>query len=333
MHLEATSQLNVHRYRYISGYTLCLSKRTHSYFQQSPTFSTLITAIFQRFSIIHEMEMTRNDRVKMLQASIDEEYESHFRFLVDRTFVKYITIDVGLFSTDDLAFAPVLLPLLPQFPPGDWNIGRISKDLTTGEPVFSELAKESLQRVHQTWHNTFIDILDLPMDQKIRSNVYRVTHPKFTNTVIAKFATFLWEVDWLDDETRAYRWIDGTGIGPGFLGHLTEEGRVIGFLLEDLSEARHSEPKDILLCQEVVSRLHKMGIRHGDLNKHNILISDGRAVLIDFDVAQKCDDGQALQCESEALLANLEDESGKGGCIIISQAPDGPDVESIKPVS
>lgn len=273
--------------------------------------------------------MTGRLRVKMLQASIDEDYESHFRFLVDDTFVKYVTIDTGLFRTDDMAFAPALLPLLPQFPPGDWNVGRISKDRTTDEPAFSENARQLLPAVQQAWHNTLVDILELPMDHKIRSNVYRVTHPNFKHTMIAKFAVYPWQTDWLNDETKAYRWIDGTGIGPRFLGHLTEEGRVVGFLLEDLSEARHPEGKDLVLCQEVVTRLHNLGILHGDLNKNNILISGERAVLIDLDAAEKCEDVKALQTEFDGLLDDLKDESGKGGRTIMAL----PKVESAESVS
>jgi len=58
-------------------------------------------------------------KVEMLQASIDENDESYFRFLVDHNSIKYITIDFGLYTVDDMAFAPVLLPRLPVFPLGD----------------------------------------------------------------------------------------------------------------------------------------------------------------------------------------------------------------------
>lgn len=131
--------------------------------------------------------------------------------------------------------------------------------------------------------------------------------------MIAKFAVFPWETSWLEDETIAYQWIDGKDIGPRFLGHLTEDGRVIGVLLERVLEARHAEPEHLSLCQQAVQELHNLGIRHGDLNKHNILISGGRATLIDFDMARRCEDERVLKEEFDGLLDALKDVSGKGG--------------------
>ena len=69
-----------------------------------------------------------------------------------------------------------------------------------------------------------------------------------------------------------YEWIDGHQIGPEFLGHLTEEGRVIGFLIERVFDCRHATPEDLSLCQHTLAKLHKLGIKHGDTNKHNFLI-------------------------------------------------------------
>lgn len=51
---------------------------------------------------------------------------------------------------------------------------------------------------------------------------------------------------------------------PGSWDNLTEDGRVIGFLMERVRNARHADPQDLEACQETLPRLHALGIRHGD---------------------------------------------------------------------
>jgi len=59
-----------------------------------------------------------------------------------------------------------------------------------------------------------------------------------------------------------------------------------------------------------------LGILHRDLNKHNFLISDGGAVLIDFETAERSDDSEAMEAELRGLEEKLLDESGIGGVIL-----------------
>jgi hypothetical protein len=54
--------------------------------------------------------------------------------------------------------------------------------------------------------------------------------PQFEKPIIAKFARFHWEIEYYVAETHVYSWIDGCNIGPEFLGYLTEDGQVIGFV-------------------------------------------------------------------------------------------------------
>ena len=257
-------------------------------------------------------------KVELLEAYIDENEESYFRFIVDHSSIKYVTIDVGLYNADDMAFAPVLLPRLPVFPLDNWNVSRISRNPKNGQPFFSKATRESLPGVQHVWHDTFIDYLDLTMGEKLRSNVWQVTSPQFKSTVIAKFAVFPWEIPYLEAETVAYQWIDGKDIAPRFLGNLIEEGRVIGFLIEQIPNARSSDPDDLSSCQEALAKLHRLGIRHGDVNRNDLLICDGRATLIDFDGATKCEDQDALKQEFDSLPEQLMDESGLGGVEVMS---------------
>lgn len=133
---------------------------------------------------------------------------------------------------------------------------------------------------------------------------------------MVKFARFAWEIPALDHECRAYQWIEGQDIGPRFLGFLTEEGRTIGFIIERIADARHATPADLRLCQEALSKFHNLGILHGDVNKHNFLVKDGRAILIDFECARVSEDRPALREETNCLSDKLGDTSGKGGNIL-----------------
>lgn len=83
--------------------------------------------------------------------------------------------------------------------------------------------------------------------------------------------------------------------------------------MERITDARHADTQDFETCSEVLSRLHDLGVRHGDTNRFNFLVRDSKATLIDFDTAQKCDDGNLLLQEFENLTVCLKDLSGRGG--------------------
>jgi len=56
-----------------------------------------------------------------------------------------------------------------------------------------------------------------------------------------------------------------------------------------------------------------LGIKHGDINKHNFLIHDGKAILIDIESATRCSDWKILEEEFGQLKDELRDTSGRGG--------------------
>ncbi|KPM46435.1 hypothetical protein AK830_g12 [Neonectria ditissima] len=259
---------------------------------------------------------TDSSNLQLLQASVDQDDESDFRILVDGTVVKYITIAPGLFSQEDMCFAPSLFSLLPPLPPGDWITGRVSRHPVTGVAHFETVTNAKLPGIRNTWDASQIDYLELQMGRKLRSNVYEATCPRFSSPVIAKFARFSWEVPLLEAETTAYQWIEGSQIGPSFLGHLTEQGRVIGFVIARIENSRHATAADLSLCLGALSKLHKLGIRHGDTNKHNFLIHKGGVTLIDFDNASRTASPEELELELEDLQDKLLDSSGKGGRIV-----------------
>ncbi|KAI9163462.1 hypothetical protein HJFPF1_05076 [Paramyrothecium foliicola] len=161
--------------------------------------------------------------VAIVEIPVDPDDTSKFRILVENKFIKYITIDAGLCS----------------------NKARVSRNTETGCPYFAAVSKTQLPGIVQTWHPTRIDHLTLRMEEKLRTNVYEVICPGFNHVVIAKFARFECEVPQLEAETMAYGWIEGNEIGPVFLGHLTEEGRVIGFLIDRVTDCRHADIGDL----------------------------------------------------------------------------------------
>ena len=91
-----------------------------------------------------------------------------------------------------------------------------------------------------------------------------------------------------------------TKIGPRFLGHLTEEGRVIGFAIERITNFRHAKPEDLALC----------------------LIHDDRVKLVDFNCASQCNDAEVLEKEFRGLEKDLSDKSGKGSSWVVGSSPE-----------
>ena len=224
--------------------------------------------------------------IQILNQQIDPDDKSphYYRTLLNKTHFKYLTILPSTYDVDDLCFPPNLLELLPPFPSGDWNLGRIGKTVEDPSPHFLETSRQDLPSIEELWHPRCFDYLDFQLGEHLALNVYVTTSPHFEKPLIAKFARFPWEIGYCVSETRAYSWIEGHDIGPSFLGFMTEEGRAIGFLLE-FFEGRHAGVSDLPACTEIVRRLHALGISHGDLNKYNFLISGKQVLLIDFEAA------------------------------------------------
>ncbi|UKZ76475.1 hypothetical protein TrVFT333_004180 [Trichoderma virens FT-333] len=103
--------------------------------------------------------------------------------------------------------------------------------------------------------------------RRLRQNIYVVTHPLFDQALFIKLAQFPWQIPFFEAETTAYEWIVNQGVGPKFIAHLTEAGRVIGFVLEYIEGARSADVGDLVACQDSLAQLHSLGIKHGDINK------------------------------------------------------------------
>ena len=104
---------------------------------------------------------------------------------------------------------------------------------------------------------------------------------------------------------------DGVGVDPRprdrsrIPGHNTEAGRVTGFLIGCIANAKTAGPEDLLACQRSLKKLHSLGILHGDINKYNFLVRDGGVVIVDFETASRTGDEGELEKEYQRLEALL----------------------------
>lgn len=131
--------------------------------------------------------------------------------------------------------------------------------------------------------------------------------------MIAKIPRFEWKLPRIEQETRLYQLLEGSGLAPRFLGHVHENGRIMGFLLERI-EGRPASLQGLIACEAALEKLHGLGLIHGDVNRYNFLVTDeGEDVkLINFERFQE-NAGPALMSEElEDLRAEMVDESGRG---------------------
>lgn len=256
--------------------------------------------------------------LRLLQAEVDSgEEDSYLRLLHNNKHVKYVTNTAGLYKSHDMCFEPVITALLePLLPPGVWNYGHINKNPETGLPHFAKVAQKQFRGVSAAWHPTMVEHLDIVLGEKLVQSVYDATCSQFTTTIVAKFACWEWKINYMNDECAAYQWIEGHNIGPKFLCHITEEGRVIGFLMErvadEAGDARHATPADLEACTQVLAKLHGLGILHGDINKYNMLVTSKGVTLVDVCTARKCEDTSAFDKEMQSLEVRLRSDSRLG---------------------
>ncbi|CZS92841.1 uncharacterized protein RAG0_03333 [Rhynchosporium agropyri] len=176
---------------------------------------------------------------------------------------------------------------------------------------FAKTSREEYASFQPLWHADSHNYLSFEIGPRLRSNVYVASSPDFDQSVDAKFARFAREIGYYNAEMQAYSWLEGHEIGPKFLGYLTEEGRVMGFLPENI-EGRRAAIGDLSACKSIPRKLHALGLIHRDVNKHNFLITEHGPVLIDFVTAEKSNDTKAMEVKLEGLEKQFLDELGIG---------------------
>ncbi|KAK0109665.1 hypothetical protein ONS95_002346 [Cadophora gregata] len=235
-----------------------------------------------------------------MDVDVDGDTESEYRIQVNDQ-VKYVVVQPGIYDLDDvLSFPPALLDSLPPFPPGHWTSLKVYLG-TDGKPTYttsSSPLKEETGRFGASVRLVERDGQEL----------------------VAKIARFDFEIGYVENETRVYEKLEKDRIMnpeletifPAFLGHLVENERPMGILLEKL-EGRRAGIEDLPACEAVVRRLHSVGVIHGDVNRHNFLVDEQSGVvhLIDFENAKDYD---AVKAEEEiaSLKSQLVEDTGRG---------------------
>ncbi|CAJ2510421.1 Uu.00g051240.m01.CDS01 [Anthostomella pinea] len=86
----------------------------------------------------------------------------------------------------------------------------------------------------------------------------------------------------LKPEVDAYKKLQGTSIAPNFLALVTQNKKVVAFVLQYI-EADRATRNDEDKCRKVLDALHEKGLVHGDVHSDQFLIDkDGKALLLDY---------------------------------------------------
>lgn len=182
--------------------------------------------------------------------------------------------------------------------------------------------KEELPTVRTVWcqekvnflHLQRIELLTLLAQECTIKSDNLVNHTPLENHVQnTKIARFPWKIQYIEAETKIYQLLQSSTVSPRFLAYVHEEDRVIGFMLEKV-EGRREGIDDLEICQRVLQRLHNLGVLHGDVNRHNFIITpDHETVLTDFEKAVINADAKSLKKEMSSLAEQLSEETGRGG--------------------
>lgn len=279
---------------------------------------------------------TRAPSILSMEVDVENEDESEYRILVDKQ-VKYLKIVPGTFEQDVLSFPIASLPPL-LFSDLSWTVAHISRHPGSGK-LDAMLSHKNLAAVQNVWHTTRIDVLDLDRTVQLTaaafeavlatpavlSSVSTFPHspPLPKMTVIAKIARFEWEIPRIERETRAYQILQqeqqAPNLAPRFLGHLHENGRVMGFILEKLDDQKPASLDNLKACEIALARFHKFGL-HGDVNRHNFLVGkDGKVTLLDFEHFREDATADLRAKEMQSLQSELTDDSGRGGGFIYGE--------------
>jgi hypothetical protein len=216
----------------------------------------------------------------------------------------------------------LLIPKLPDLPATDWTTMHISRG--TNGALESTMSFDLLPATQEIWHPQKIDVLSLRRTKMYRSAVHEVLYQG--RPAISKIACFDWDIRRVDNEMWAYSIIshhqqqhpDASRIAPEFLAHLTENGRVIGMLLEKV-DGDYASIDNLPECKAALRRLHSMGLIHGDVNRFNFMVdrAKGHVHMLDFEHAEDFDEEKA-RLEMESLPSEMTEETGRGRGFVMS---------------
>lgn len=250
----------------------------------------------------------------IISMDVDGEHECKYRIQYGSK-VKYVDVAPGTFDRDTLSFPLSSFPPLP-YDRDDWSIVHISRNPTSGE-LMTFFESRNLDGVREPWHANSVNILDLSRVKQLNGDAFECTFAAaqdkpHSGSMIAKIARFEWEIRWIAQETKIYKLLQGSHIAPRFLGHIHEQGRVMGLLVEKVEGMREAGIEDLERCKAVLESFHALGMVHGNVNRNSFLVpvdDDGQVRLIDFGWSQVSEDADAMRKEIESLQEALVDKS------------------------
>ncbi|KAF5586419.1 cyclin f-box [Fusarium pseudocircinatum] len=253
-----------------------------------------------------------------MEVDDDNAFESEYQLRIGNQ-VKYLVLSPRTFDRDTLSFPIPSLPCLPCNE--EWTVAHISRDKTSGELKIS-ISSRTLAGVRCRWHRTQVDCLELEKTKQLTAmaseaishSILPVALPP-SATIIAKIARFEWELPRIEQETKAYQLLEGSELAPRCLGHIHENGRLVGLLIEKI-EGRPASLLDLSICETALGKLHELGHAHGDVNRYNFLVTEEGVKLLDFECFVENASPESMRMELESLRAELVDESGRGGGFI-----------------
>lgn len=153
------------------------------------------------------------------------------------------------------------------------------------------------------WHPRTIEYSELVKVMTIQEGRLEVVqHPDLgTEPVLVKRAALPEYIDSISRETAFYHVLDGLGVTPLFLGHVTDAGRITGFLSEYVQQQQEDEKRigredGTEACLAAPRRMHARGIAHMDAHGGNCLVrGDGSAALVDFELAEETSSGKEFE--------------------------------------
>lgn len=252
---------------------------------------------------------------------------AYYRVLIRPDIIKYFVVDKP--SPERFPYEKVQHLAFSTVPEGDWTIAHLAHN-EENKLVIESVESKRLPDITEGWHPVRIDLqsLGVPLlDPSEADSMYQGYSTVDTfqappgldvPRVLALWETWYYHpVSTLTRESQYRKLIQGQGIAPRFLGHLTENGsRIIGFMLESVN-ARPATINDLVACRTVLQKLHDLGIAHGNVIRDNFLILDGGNALLKgfFDSYQTSDRAvldEELAMIEKALVQPLLDEDDEG---------------------
>lgn len=193
--------------------------------------------------------------------------------------------------------------------------------LPNGQPTLTNFRSEQPPHVLIPCHQLMVNIVDVtkyPGLSELQPHSFHsdsllvVTHPAIgqgNTPVVIKLAPSTLDRACLENiaiETQAYHALNGTGLTPQFLGHVIENGRIVGFILEYIASGHAPEsPAEIQACLLALDKLHQCGWLHGDAHKKNFIVqANGTVVIIDFEFSKQSNNKIEFAMDKENMLKN-----------------------------